>query len=457
MRPKPKFAITSIVCIAPSLVDPVRERIDNNSTFTTVTDAEPKNVVPKGVALLCLPEWGTRDLQLTHIFILKKQRRVATAQVRLKGIDAIELKQVGIAELIDALPTHLQRYGRKAFSDTYTKISKKLGEALLIALLDLVPEQKGEILDLYESIVKASPRKRTERELDAAGERDALGLSLDIFGVNRAEILRRWSPAKGLGESFLRGLKEYKSYEDDVISYDLHNLPGWSAISEDITGVVEFENQSGEKLTVINANRKPLEKATGIDLIYFHRKYEAFTCVQYKMMDQFTASSKAYYNPNQNSHDEELSRMQDMQKLLNREKAGTSLLDYRFSNCAIFFKLCKKLELKNTEGSIAPGAYIPLNQWERLLEDPSIRGSRDGRQIGYHTLNDRYLRTSTFVQLVQYGYIGTQAMGSHKLAQFIEACIEQGRSVIYAIDRSALGLVKKIDDDEEENDEDYLL
>lgn len=446
-----KPAITSVLCIASQLSGAIRERLDNESPFTTVTDADPKNVVPTGIGLLCLTKWGSNELRLTHILLLKKQQRVATSQVRIKGMDAIELEDVPIADLIFALPKHLRKFAQNAFSQSYTKISEKLGEALLEALLSLSPEQEGDINKLYEKLQKPDPLKRAARETDAAGERDALGISLDIFGIDRSEILRRWNRGKGLGDSFLRGLKEYAAYEDDVISHDLHNLPGWSVIAEAITGVVEFENGNGETLTVINANRKPLEKATGIDLVYFHRTYEAFTCVQYKMMDQLDAKSNPYYNPNQVSHNDELKRMQDMQTLLDREAAGTSLNDYRFSNCPIFFKLCRKLEIRNNDGRIASGAYIPLNQWERLLQDESTKGSKSGRQIGFRTLSGRYLRTQTFIELVQHGMIGTQANGSQKLGQFIEACIEQGRSVIYAIDRRKLGLVNDADDPDEED------
>ncbi len=443
-------AITSILCIPERLSYTVNDRLEQYASFTTITDAEPTNVVSRGVALICLHEWGGGDLKLTHIGILQKQQRVATGQVRVKCLDAIEIKGVEIEDLIAALPKHLQIYAKRAFLESYTKVSEKLGEALLETLLIFVPEQGDKIDVLFEKIKLPNPLQRSERETDAAAERDAVGIALDIFGVQRSNILRRWDQNKGLGETFLRGFEEYTSYEDDIIGYDLHTLPGWSAIKESITGgVVEFENINRKKLTIINANRKPTEKATGVDLIYFHRKYEAFTCVQYKMMDQKDSKNNMYYNPNQSSHNEELGRMKDLRELLNREEKGESLKDYRFSDCPIFFKLCKKLEVKNNEGKIAPGAYIPLDQWERLLTDPSTLGKRDGRQIGYHTLNGRYLRTQTFVDIVQYGMIGTQADGSAKLARFVESAIEEGISVIYAIDRRTLKLPSAESDEED--------
>ena len=40
------------------------------------------------------------------------------------------------------------------------------------------------------------------------------------------------------------------------------------------------------RLTVIMANRLPLEQQTGADLIYFNEAYESFVMVQYKAMDK---------------------------------------------------------------------------------------------------------------------------------------------------------------------------
>lgn len=230
-------------------------------------------------------------------------------------------------------------------------------------------------------------------------------------------------------------MSEYVAYEDDVISNDLHQLPGYTLISEAITGVVEFENREGEKLIVINANRKPQEKAMGVDLIYFHRKYEAFTFVQYKMMDQKSkVSNEQYYNPKQKSHAEELARMEHLQILLDEAKQVNDYKDYRFSLSSIYFKLCKKIEMKKADSSIVAGAYIPLQQWKMLLFDPSTKGDKNGIQMGYHTINNRYLGTVTFVDLIKKGFIGTQKGNLLKIAAFIESAIKEGHSVIYAID-----------------------
>jgi hypothetical protein len=264
-------------------------------------------------------------------------------------------------------------------------------------------------------------------------EKDALGICLDIFGIDRSKILENCS--NNMGDSFMSRINGYTAYEDDIIYNDLNNFPGYNKIKDSIVGTTEFENDAGEKLVVINANRKPLEKVLGVDLIYFNRQYAAFTFVQYKMMDN-ECDGDSYFNPNQKSHTVELARMNDvLQKWLSKT-SNNSLKDYRFSTCPIFFKICKKLTSKADDFSIAAGAYIPLDQWNILIKDPSTVGPRGGCQVGYHTLKNRYLGTQGFVQLVQKGFIGTYSLDSERLGSFIEERIERGSSIIYAIDQS---------------------
>src|SRR5690606_20430939 len=119
-----------------------------------------------------------------------------------------------------------------------------------------------------------------------------------------------------------------------------------------------------------------------------------------------------YYNPNQKSHDEEFRRLINLRRLIDKENSPSDLAGYRFSSCSLFFKLCKKIELKMDDHSLAPGMYIPLDQWELLLEDETTLGAKGGRQLGYHTLCKRYMNKDTFVDLIQAGFIGTTGNAS---------------------------------------------
>lgn len=419
----------------------IQERMENGEDFTYAPQVDPRKISSIGLSLICIPSGFRSEPPEIYLCILKKQGRITTGTVRVKGIDAIHLPDFELEEFLSKFEKRFKKPAREAFESPFVNLSEKLSEIFYELLSQHYTDLTDEFDRMFKKTLGGLLPTLNLRDEDAAIEKDALGVCIDIFGVDRSEIMRKWNVKEGrLGDSFLNGLEEYAAYEDDIISNDLHRVPGYDLIKESITGVVEFENRRGDKLCVINANRKPLEKATGVDLIYFHRKYEAFTCIQYKMMDQKDAKSNLYFNPIQKSHDDELARMSELQRLLKKEQRGGSLNDYRFMDCPIFFKLCKKLQLKDDDGSIATGAYISLDQWRMLLNDDSTKGRLGGTQIGYHTLDKRYLSKQSFIELVQRGMIGTQAKGSQKLANFIEAAIANGHSVMYAIElRNAEG------------------
>lgn len=431
--------IATLTIYSSKLCDIIVERITNTGSFTTVTDNDPTEILPISLGLLCLDLFN--DLNITHVGIIRKGQRVSTGQVRVNVTDVFELPEpLDMNKLVSAVDVKFQTYVEKAFSVGYKKVAPNTSEQILKAMLALFPKNDRDFQRLISKIKGRKLPYTNPRIEDAAVEKDALGIALDIFGVDRSDILRNWIPTENesgkFGDSFLTGLVEYTSYEDDIINRDLRTIPGMEFIVENIAGVAEFENNHGEKLTVINANRKPQEKAMGVDLIYFHRQYDAFTFVQYKMMDRDDSEKETYYNPNDKSHHEELERMRRLINQLEKQPISNSLSDFRFSFCPVFFKVCKKIQMKQNDGSITPGAYIPFDQWNLLLNDPSTLGSRGGRKISFKTLNRRYIGTQTFADLVQRGLIGTQSENSRKIGLFVEDAIRSGHSVMYAIDAS---------------------
>lgn len=113
-------------------------------------------------------------------------------------------------------------------------------------------------------------------------QKESLGLALAIAGVPRAEMLS-WSPTPGRPASFLEGLPGARVREDVMIIKDFTSLPGFIAIRDasNVAAMI-FENPTDrhQALTVIMANRTPLEEQTGADLIYYNETYGAFVLVQ---------------------------------------------------------------------------------------------------------------------------------------------------------------------------------
>lgn len=420
------------------LCNSINNAILNKGEFTTVTETPPSEILPSALALMCLGEDTINGeiAVITHIGIIKKGQRVSTGQSRIKVTNIIEVEPTPLSQIVSKMKKKIQSHAFKAVGIGYSKISEQTGKDIFNAVIETFPDQEEIIKKLARKHLPVAITKSLRSETSAV-EKDAVSICLDIFGIDRSKVLNSWEPKEdgSIGESFLNGLTNYRAYEDDLINHDLRSLPGWNFISEQIKGVAEFKNAKGEKLVIINANRKPLEKAMGVDLIYFHRHFDAFTFVQYKMMDQkCDDDNKAYYNPNQSSHDDEIRRMQELYDLIKKEKSNDNLKDFRFSDCPIFFKICKKLMLKTDDTSIAVGAYIPITQWHMLLNDESTLGPKGGRQIGFHTLGGRYVGTQVFIELMQKGLLGTQLNASQKIALFVEHAIKSGHSVVYAIE-----------------------
>ena len=122
---------------------------------------------------------------------------------------------------------------------------------------------------------------------NAALQQDAVSLALKAFGISPTESAIFVETAEDRETSLVRvDLFEdefVKIYEDAVIEHDARSIPGFSCTGSDLTGRAIFENNS-EVLEVITANRRPLEEAFGVDLIYLNAVKQNVVMVQYKML-----------------------------------------------------------------------------------------------------------------------------------------------------------------------------
>jgi len=103
------------------------------------------------------------------------------------------------------------------------------------------------------------------------------------------DALLEWRPASGPQRSFLDGLPGAKVREDAMLLADFSTFPGFQPVGEvshHARKVFENPNDPSIRVTVVMANRLPLEEQTGADLIYFNEAYRAFVMVQYKAMEK---------------------------------------------------------------------------------------------------------------------------------------------------------------------------
>ena len=264
--------------------------------FTTV---QPRGVMA-GRSAIVLVSFG-EDLEL--VGLLQKTRPAATQKdgIRCSRLVAISpplsLDEVR-AEMASNVRAHLD----------YRSLPEKTGEEALAAVARLRP-------DLADAIRALRPdRSARARGSSAFGvvamEKDAVGVALDISGVERAQ-LARWRGGRQDAQPFLAGLHDAVLREDPMVVHDAGVFGDWEVVRRSAVGSVEFTS-GGRSLTVINVNRNAIEKTLGVDLIYYHEFFHAFVLVQYKRMHK--AGAGWLYRPDGN-HDGEVERMGEIPAL----------------------------------------------------------------------------------------------------------------------------------------------
>jgi len=86
--------------------------------------------------------------------------------------------------------------------------------------------------------------------------------------------------------------------------------------------------------------------------------------------------------------------------------------------------------MRSTNGA---GILMSLGHLQQLRGDGALAGPRGGLRIAYSELQGHYLRSESFVELVQSGYIGSHSATTDLLETLIQATLAGGRSVVAAI------------------------
>lgn len=308
-------------------------------------------------------------------------------------------------------------------------LAPKSFQAVIEALYELAPDSIP--------ILKKFSESRTQRIENIGGhsremlaeQKEAIATAMTIAGIDRKE-LQGWDIQNTNDvQSFLSGIESARVREDSMVINDLSELPGHEIISKSQHGSVVFEN-SKSKLTVVIANRLPLEEQFGVDLIYYNETFSCFLMIQYKAMEE--ENGKTVFRFPNAQLTTELDRMNRVLVELQKCASSDHPDGFRFSDNPFFLKICPRIIFNPDNIGLVKGMYLPLGYWDKISTHPSIKGPKGGMNISYENVR-RYLDNSEFITLASGGWVGTSIEQSKLLEEAIESTIESGRAVVFAV------------------------
>lgn len=412
------------------LVGPERAEtlLDHAAPGQSVGEPVPQFAFGVRAPLLILASFARGSI--THIADGRKGLASGTRMVRLNLSDLQELAApISISRLVEALPPRFQRRVARRFEQGGL-IAPAGFQAVIDALRTLAPDTAGRVTRFSDRRSRALDQM-SDRALDAlAQQKESVGLALKIAGFDTRELLAWSPPADVQPSSFLDGLPGARVREDAMVAHDLGVVPGFDAVRDYPFAAKIFERE-GTRLTVILANKLPLEQQFGTDLIYFNETYQALVMVQYKAMERSGTARPQFRLPNAQL-DIEIDRMDATTETLADIPDDESRDGFRLNTSPFFLKLCARHVFNPDDGGLFPGMYIPINYWRRLVADPATLGPKGGRVVTFENVG-RKLTESEFIPLVAGGWVGTHAPQSQILAQLVRDIIETGKAVTLAV------------------------
>ena len=376
------------------------------------------------------------DGRITHIADGRKGQSAGTELVRLNLEDLQPLKRpVAFGEILSGTEKRIRHHLKRRLDQGGLLPPKSLG-----AFVDRITELDSSIGPRLArfSARRAMALRRIEpraRE-NLAYQKEALGLALEIAGLSRDGLLA-WQPSDGDQQSFLDGLPGAQVREDAMLLSDFSTLPGFQATGE-VThyGSKEFfsEQDPSIRLTVIMANRLPLEQQTGADLIYFNEAYRSFVMVQYKAMEKRNKETEFRWQVNDQFVDE-IGRMETLLEELRKVRSGDDPDGYRFTDNPFFLKFCPRVVFNPDDKGLFKGIYLPLDLWKRADAVGRFKGERGGNVLTYENVGRR-MNNSEFVMLVAGSWVGTTIEQSKVLGDLIRTVLATGKTVTIAIRHS---------------------
>lgn len=386
----------------------------------------------RNAALVCFVIDGRK---ITHIAMGRRGSRAGTGLRRL-NLDKAETLPVPLAlhRIFKLLPKRNLPSVQKRF-EAGGLLTEKGFAVVIEAIRKLAPKASSLLARFSQERAERIQRLSAKTRNGLAQQKEALLTALSIANLSR-ESVQEWTPPDQPPVSFLDGLPNTRLREDPMVVHDLMHLPGFDIIKTYPYNAAVFESEATrERLTVILANRLPLEEQTGTDLIYFNETFQSFVMVQYKAMEREDGADgvaqTVFRLPNPQLT-EEIARMDALLAEIRACPANSCHDSFRLIENPFFLKLCPRLVFNPDDIGLVPGMYLPLDYWKLLEQYPGIKGPRGGLRITYDNVG-RHFDNSSFTSIVAKAWVGTTPAQSFVLKEAIRQTLETGKAVAIAV------------------------
>ncbi|MGB6973811.1 MAG: hypothetical protein WBD67_03915 [Terracidiphilus sp.] len=255
-------------------------------------------------------------------------------------------------------------------------------------------------------------------------QRDAIGLSLDIAGLTdiRKREFKKVPSIEQAREvdSFIDLMDTQKPQERMLVNYDANIFK--DIVATGVSASATFTN-GRRRLRVWTVDRSPIERFTGVDLVFHNQDFNSLLLLQYKCLESVRNGGWHYRLDRQ--FKAELARMKNTAaNILGRSRETERLEDIRLNEDAVYFKFCKRIPLVKQSGELAEGMVIALSTIEVLL---------DGETTIRYDNGTRFLNNTTFATLARDGWIGSHGLSSKDYREILGLSdAETDRSLVLA-------------------------
>lgn len=359
--------------------------------------------------------------------------RITTIDSRVTLDPIIDLENpIDISSVIEAAALTITQKEILTAGAVYgRKLPPATSGLALEAILSLAGDDRRRVQSLVDQL-RGRPIETGARGSALLQQRDAVMFAAEVFGTEQVRpVLRSYATPVDSSAPFLAGLDGIThQLEDAVVSSDARNFLSWAAAEEVHASVMTFR-EGDRALTIVNANKAPLERLTGADLIYFNHRTRSYVFVQYKMMNRTDTGWR--YRPD-DQFAAEHQRLRSIQDAHDGSRPADLDVDsYRLSEAVTYFKFCKRDAIFDASDTrLIPGYYVADEYLElHLLAYPGPLG---GRQVTAQEIAPRALHGAGFARLIAAGLIGTRISTSEELSRLLQASLSGDRSVVFAME-----------------------